>query len=203
MDVRLRRFRLLPHETDDHRGQRARASLPDVKQGIFAGAGGAIDLPLRLAGKRATKLLLAGDPVGAGTAQRWGLINAVVVAIALASGGHERGDRGQGVPLVFGVPDLGQGLLRAGMGGLRERAEHVGDLVEPASLLPRGGEHLAQRTPEPECAVADREDRGAHAPAGGVTQQVRPGLRAFAVAVGERDEFLCARSARTPMSMNR
>jgi enoyl-CoA hydratase/carnithine racemase len=56
----------------------ARFGLPEVKRGIFAGAGGAIGLPLRVAGKRAMELLLTGDAITADTAERWGLVNAVV-----------------------------------------------------------------------------------------------------------------------------
>jgi hypothetical protein len=64
--------------------------------------------------------------------------------------------------------------------------------VEPAALLPGLGEHFAQRAPEPERPVADREHRGAHPAAGGITQQVRPRLGRFPIAVGERDELLAA-----------
>jgi enoyl-CoA hydratase/carnithine racemase len=56
----------------------ARFGLPEVKRGIFAGAGGAIGLPQRVGRKRAMELLLTGDPITATTAERWGLINAVV-----------------------------------------------------------------------------------------------------------------------------
>ena len=38
--------------------------------------------------------------------------------------------------------DLGQGLLRGWVGGLGQRREHVADLVKPAALLLRLGEHL-------------------------------------------------------------
>ena len=58
---------------------------------------------------------------------------------------------------VRGVPDLGQRLLRPRVRGARESPEDVGDLVEPAALFPRGREDLAQRTPEPERTVSDRE----------------------------------------------
>jgi hypothetical protein len=47
------------------------------------------------------------------------------------------------VATVFGVPDLGEGLLRAGMGGFGQRGEDVGDFVEPAPLLGGFGEDLA------------------------------------------------------------
>jgi hypothetical protein len=48
-----------------------------------------------------------------------------------AVGGGERRHRRPGVVFVLGVPDLGQGLLRARVRGLGQRAEHVRDLVQP------------------------------------------------------------------------
>jgi len=60
-----------------------------------------------------------------------------------AVGEFERGDRATGVVAVLGVPDLRQGLLRAGVRGLRQRSEDVADLVEPAALFPARREHLA------------------------------------------------------------
>jgi len=51
--------------------------------------------------------------------------------------------RRAGVVLVFGVPDLGQRLLRARMGRLRQRGQDIGDFVKPPPLLLRLGEHLA------------------------------------------------------------
>jgi hypothetical protein len=67
--------------------------------------------------------------------------------------------------------------------------------VEPAALGRGFGEHLAQRAPEPQRAVADREHRGAHPAALRVPEQVGPGLDRFPVAVGDRDQFLAAISA--------
>ncbi len=64
--------------------------------------------------------------------------------------------------------------------------------MEPAALLPGLREHLAQRTPEPERAIPDREDRGAHPTPGAVTHQVRPGLDRLPVAGGQRNELLAA-----------
>jgi hypothetical protein len=43
-------------------------------------------------------------------------------------GGLEPGHGVEGVAAILGVPDLREGFLRAGMRGLRERAEHVCDL---------------------------------------------------------------------------
>lgn len=62
--------------------------------------------------------------------------------------------------------------------------------MPPAALFPGLGEHLTQCLPEPEGAVADREDRGPHAAAFARAEQVGPRLRALAEAVGERDQLL-------------
>jgi len=105
-------------------------------------------------------------------------------------GGLERLHGVEGVPAVLGVPNLREGLLRPGMRRLRQRAKYVSDLVEPAALLAGRGEHLAQRAPEPECAVADREHRGPHPAPGAVTQQVRPGLGGLPVAIAQGDQLL-------------
>lgn len=45
--------------------------------------------------------------------------------------------------------------------------------MEPAALLAGGREHLAERAPESQRAVADREHRRGHAAPGGVAQQAR------------------------------
>ena len=50
-----------------------------------------------------------------------------------AVGGVERLGRLPGVRLVLGAPDRGQGLLRAGVGGLGQRGQDVRRLV---SLMP-------------------------------------------------------------------
>jgi len=107
-------------------------------------------------------------------------------------GGGEGLDGGAGVVLALGVPDLGQGLLRPWVRGLRQGGEHVRDLVEPAALGPGLREDLAHRLPEPQRAVADGQHRGAHAAPGAVAQQVGPRLRGLAVPVGQRHELLAA-----------
>ena len=77
----------------------------------------------------------------------------------------ERLDHVQRVAFVLGVPDLGERFLRARVRRFRQRGKHVRDLVEPASLRTGLGKHLAQRAPEPERAVADRQHRRPHAAA--------------------------------------
>jgi hypothetical protein len=80
-------------------------------------------------------------------------------------GGLERLHRRLGVGLVLGAPDLGQGILRPGMSGLRQRGQNIRRLVEPAATLPGLGKHLAQPVPEAQRPVADGQHRGAHAAA--------------------------------------
>ena len=43
----------------------------------------------------------------------------------------ERGDGAAGMVAVLGVPDLRESLLGAGVGGLGQRREDIGDLVKP------------------------------------------------------------------------
>src|SRR4051794_20641939 len=82
---------------------------------------------------------------------------------------------------------------------LRKRGKDISLLVEPTTLLLRLREDLAQRFPEAQRAVADREDRGAHTAAEAVAQQVGPRLVRLAEPVGQRDELPCVR-LRAPRS---
>jgi hypothetical protein len=93
-------------------------------------------------------------------------------------------DRGQGMILILSAPDFGEGLLRPGVGGLGQRGQDVGGLMEPAAALPGPGEDLAQPVPEAQRPIADGQHRGTHPAAGAVAQQVRPRFRGLAVAVG-------------------
>lgn len=88
----------------------------------------------------------------------------------------ERLDRRLGVVAVLGVVDVLDRLLRPRLRGLRQGAEHVGGFVNPAPLFAGFREHFGQGLPEAQGTVTDREHRGAHAPAGAVTQQVCPGI---------------------------
>ena len=105
---------------------------------------------------------------------------------------RERLRRHAGVGLVFGVVDLRQSTFRGWVDRLRQRGEDVADLVPPAPLLGGGGEHVADRLPEPERAVADREHRRLHAATLAVAQQISPRLARFAEPVRERDQLLAA-----------
>lgn len=56
----------------------ARFGLPEVRRGIYAGAGGVVRLPRQLPPKVALEMILTGDPIDADQAERWGLVNRVV-----------------------------------------------------------------------------------------------------------------------------
>ncbi|CAM4389790.1 3-hydroxyacyl-CoA dehydrogenase NAD-binding domain-containing protein [Bordetella muralis] len=51
--------------------------LPEVKLGILPGGGGTQRLPRAIGVERALNMIVTGDPVDAGTAMQWGLIDAV------------------------------------------------------------------------------------------------------------------------------
>ena len=133
----------------------------------------------RVVAEREQLVLIAGD-LGCGLGE--------LRAVGGSEGLHGRA----GVVLVLGVPDLREGLLRAGVRGLGQGAEHISDFVEPAALFPGFGEHLAQRLPAAQRAVPRGQHRGAHAAACAVAQQVSPRLRGFAVPVGQGDELRAA-----------
>ncbi|MGV0045030.1 crotonase/enoyl-CoA hydratase family protein [Mycobacterium colombiense] len=68
-------------------GQSARFGLPEVKRGLVARGGGAVRLPRRLPRAIALQVLLTGEPLDAGTARHFGLVNEVVEdGQALAAG---------------------------------------------------------------------------------------------------------------------
>ncbi len=56
----------------------AQFGLPEVKRGLIAAAGGVFRIVDQLPRKVAMQLLLTGDPISAGDALRWGLVNQVV-----------------------------------------------------------------------------------------------------------------------------
>jgi crotonobetainyl-CoA hydratase len=58
--------------------QGAEFGLPEVKRGVYAGAGGAMRMPRQLPRKVALELILTGDAISAADALRLGLINRVV-----------------------------------------------------------------------------------------------------------------------------
>lgn len=72
-------------------GENAKFALPEVKRGLFAGAGGIVRLTRRIAGPAALEIIMTGDPVSAERALALGIVNHVVpvadtvdTAVALA-----------------------------------------------------------------------------------------------------------------------
>jgi crotonobetainyl-CoA hydratase len=61
----------------------AALGLPEVKRGLFAGAGGLIMMPRQVPTKIAMEAALTGEPITPETALRWGLVNRVVPAAEL------------------------------------------------------------------------------------------------------------------------
>jgi enoyl-CoA hydratase/carnithine racemase len=55
----------------------SRFRLPEVAMGLVPGAGGTVSLPRRIGRSRTAWLALTGEPVDAGTALDWGLVDAI------------------------------------------------------------------------------------------------------------------------------
>jgi enoyl-CoA hydratase/carnithine racemase len=51
--------------------------LPELRMGLIPGAGGTVSIPRRIGRWRTLYLVLAGSPIGADLAQRWGLVDRV------------------------------------------------------------------------------------------------------------------------------
>jgi enoyl-CoA hydratase/carnithine racemase len=66
---------------------------PEVKRGLFAGAGGSFRLPRTIPRVRALEILLTGDPVDARTALDLGLVNYVVPAEELMAAVRKLAER--------------------------------------------------------------------------------------------------------------
>lgn len=78
--------------------------LPEVKRGIFAGAGGAFRLPRQIPVKIAMEAMLTGRPITAARACELGLVNAVVPADKLLETAFELADAiNENAPLAVQV----------------------------------------------------------------------------------------------------
>lgn len=105
------------------------------------------------------------------------------------------GDKGleRLVRRVFRVrhPDLVERAFGLGLIGLRQFVQHVGRLVDPTPLSPRGSKDLGEGFPKPQGPIADRQLRvHGEPPVFEIEQEFLPGLFTFAVAVLDRQEFL-------------
>ncbi|MBM3522637.1 MAG: 3-hydroxyacyl-CoA dehydrogenase [Alphaproteobacteria bacterium] len=64
----------------------ARFGLPEIKLGIFPGAGGTVRLPRLIGARRALERILSGEPFGTEDARAWGALDAVVEEGGLRAG---------------------------------------------------------------------------------------------------------------------
>jgi crotonobetainyl-CoA hydratase len=71
----------------------ANFGLPEVKRGIYAGAGGAFRLPRQIPQKLAMEAILTGQPIPAARAAELGLVNRVVPAAQLLDEAFALADR--------------------------------------------------------------------------------------------------------------
>jgi hypothetical protein len=83
----------------------------------------------------------------------------------------------------------------AGAGGVRPQAlgqlvQDVASPVVPAALVAGRRVHLAQGGPQPEAAVADRQERRGETALAQVAQDVGPGVGALAIAEAHAEQFL-------------
>lgn len=58
--------------------EKARFALPEIKLGVYPGAGGTLRAPGRIGHGRALEMMLLGDEIDAAKAEAWGLANRVV-----------------------------------------------------------------------------------------------------------------------------
>ena len=102
----------------------------------------------------------------------------------------EPGDRLARLLAGLRVHHLVQHGLRARLETPGQLVEDVAELVDPIPLRAGLRPHVADSGPEPERTVAHGDDRGVHAPTLQVAQHGLPALRALAVTVLDRNQFL-------------
>src|SRR5215468_10377477 len=91
----------------------------------------------------------------------------------------------KGILLGLGHPDLLQCALGLAVQALWHLVQDVGGLVHPAALLAGCRPHLAERLPEPERAIGNRNlRRRCQAATLQIKQQITPRLRALAHTIG-------------------
>jgi hypothetical protein len=82
---------------------------------------------------------------------------ATALGYVALNGSRKALQRRLGVLAGRGLHHLVQQLLGVRLQALGQRVEDVGDLVHPARLAARTGEHVPERRPRPQRAVADDE----------------------------------------------
>jgi len=118
----------------------ARFSLPEVRRGFVADAGGVLRLPKRLPRALAMEMLLTGQPIDAAEAARRGLVNCVVapgealgaateLAERILGDARKRAQMGQAAALIHDVPSVAEVIEELFQGG-PEHARHVARSLE-------------------------------------------------------------------------
>ena len=98
----------------------------------------------------------------------------------------------------LGHPDLLQCTLGFGLLALRQLAQDIRRFVNPAALLSRRRPNLAERLPETQPSVGNRELRcGRQAATLQIEQQLAPVLRAFPCPIREANQLLLSFRRRT------
>ena len=104
----------------------------------------------------------------------------------------QRPDRPLSVDAVLSPDDLVQRLAGTRVDALGQRAQDIGDLMDPTPLFTGLGEHLPKRPPQPQRAVAHHDHRRTHAAPAQVPQQLRPRVAGLPLSIGDRHQLLGA-----------
>lgn len=132
-------------------GERAQFGVPEIKLGVFPGAGGTQRLP-RVVGKaKALEMILTGEFISAQDALAWGLVNRVVPqdrvqeeARALA---EQMVSKGQ-VAVRYAMEVVSEGLEGSLQRGLDLEAEYFSKLCETEDMQEGMTAFLEKRDPQ-------------------------------------------------------
>lgn len=132
-------------------GEKAQFGVPEIKLGVFPGAGGTQRIP-RVAGKaKALEMILTGEFISAHEALQWGIVNRVVAqdrvleeARALAEQIVSKGQVAVRAAMEAVIEGLKVDLQR----GLELEAEHFARLCETEDRLEGMAAFLEKREPQ-------------------------------------------------------
>lgn len=132
-------------------GEKAQFGVPEIKLGVFPGAGGTQRIP-RVAGKaKALEMILTGEFISAQEALQWGIVNRVVAqdrvleeARALAEQIVSKGQVAVRAAMEVVIEGLKVDLQR----GLELEAEHFARLCETEDRLEGMAAFLEKREPQ-------------------------------------------------------
>jgi enoyl-CoA hydratase/carnithine racemase len=132
-------------------GEKAQFGVPEIKLGIFPGAGGTQRIP-RVAGKaKALEMILTGEFLSAQEALQWGLVNRVVphdrVLVEARSLAEQIAAKGQ-LAVQAAMEVVIEGLKGDLQHGLDLEAEHFARLCETEDRLEGMAAFLEKREPK-------------------------------------------------------